>query len=201
MTEATTHLRTCHLCESMCGVELTVQGGGVTRVRSNLHDVWGHGYVCPMGTTIGKLHEDPDRLRSPMIRSGTQWREATWEEAFARCEELIHGVLDRHGRKALVSRTGNMVGRSFSLSRYAAAFAMLARIQRYTSSTVDQMPKNVSCQLMFGDAWRIPVPDIARTDYFLIMGANPMPPRAASWPTPTCSASSTGSVSAVAGRW
>lgn len=108
-----------------------------------------------------------------MVRDGDSWREATWEEAFARCEEIIHGILDRHGRGALACRTGNAVGRSSTLCRYVAAFAGMAKITRYTSSTVDQQPKNVSCQLMYGDAWTMAVPDIARTDYFLVMGANP----------------------------
>ncbi len=90
-----------------------------------------------------------------------------------RCEELIHGVLVRHGKGALAVRSGNMVGRSFQLSRYFGAFMMGARIARYGSSVVDQQPKNLACALMYGDPWTIAVPDIARTDYFLVMGANP----------------------------
>ena len=170
---ASTHLRTCHLCEAMCGISVQVQDGAVTRIRPNQDDVWSHGYICPKGTTLGKLHDDPDRLRAPMIREGETWREVTWAEAFDKCEEIIHGILERHGRGALAARTGNAVGRSSTLSRYVGAFAMLAKITRYTSSVVDQQPKNVACQLMYGDAWKMAVPDIARTDYFLVMGANP----------------------------
>ncbi len=173
MSDVTTHLRSCHLCEAMCGIEVQVEDGRVTRIRPNHDDVWSHGYICPKGTTLGRLHDDPDRLRSPMVRDGDTWRAVTWDEAFARCETIIHGILDRHGRGALACRTGNAVGRSSTLSRYVAAFSGMAKIARYTSSTVDQQPKNVACQLMYGDAWTMAVPDIARTDYFLVMGANP----------------------------
>ena len=173
MTEATTHLRSCHLCEAMCGIEVRVEDGHITRIRPNQDDVWSHGHICPKGTTLGRLHDDPDRLRTPMIRDGDQWRAATWDEAFARCEEIIHGILERDGRGALACRTGNAVGRSSTLCRYVGAFAGMAKIARFTSSTVDQQPKNVSCQLMYGNAWAMPVPDIARTDFFLVMGANP----------------------------
>ena len=164
---------TCPLCEAMCGIELRVEGGEVTRIRANRDDVWSKGYICPKGTVLGKLHDDPDRLRSPMIREGADWRAASWDEALVRCEELLHGVLVRHGKAALAVRSGNMVGRSYQLSRYFGAFMMGARIARYGSSVVDQQPKNLACALMYGDPWTIAVPDIARTDYFLVMGANP----------------------------
>ncbi len=172
-TGATLHNRTCPLCEAMCGIELRVEAGAVTRIRPNPDDVWSKGHICPKGTVLGKLHDDPDRLRSPMVREGTEWRAVTWDEALTRCEELLHGVLERHGKGALAARTGNMVGRSYQLSRYVGAFAMSARIARYGSSVVDQQPKNLACALMYGDPWTIPVPDIARTQYFLVMGANP----------------------------
>src|SRR5438270_8913697 len=43
----------------------------------------------------------------------------------------------------------------------------------YTAGTVDLMPKQVSAGLMFGMALIMPIPDIDRTDYLLILGANP----------------------------
>jgi anaerobic selenocysteine-containing dehydrogenase len=164
---------TCHLCESMCGITLTITDGHVEGIRPNKDDSWSQGHICPKGLQLGKLHHDPDRLLSPMIRDGEQWREASWDEAFARCQEIIGGALERYGREAFAIRTGNMVGHNFSLMRYIAAFAMKARIVNYTSSTVDQQPKNVACDQMYGDAWAIPVPDIAHTDLWVIMGGNP----------------------------
>lgn len=164
---------TCHLCESMCGITLTIAGNQVEAIRPNKDDSWSQGHICPKGLQLGRLHEDPDRLRSPMVRQGSEWREVSWDEAFARCEQIIHGVLERHGRQAFALRTGNMVGHNFSLMRYVAAFAMKARIVNYTSSTVDQQPKNVACDQLYGDAWAIPVPDIAHTDLWVIMGGNP----------------------------
>ncbi len=43
----------------------------------------------------------------------------------------------------------------------------------YSAGTVDQWPKNVSSHLMYGGMWKIPVPDIQRTDLLVVMGANP----------------------------
>jgi anaerobic selenocysteine-containing dehydrogenase len=43
----------------------------------------------------------------------------------------------------------------------------------FTASTVDQMPKHVSSGLLFGNPGAIPVPDLDRTGYLLMLGANP----------------------------
>ncbi len=167
------HLRTCPLCECMCGLELHLDDEDrVKLIRPHRDDVFSQGYICPKGTTLGKLHEDPDRVRTPLIREGDTFREATWDEAFARCEELIHGVLERHGPSAMTAFVGNPVGHSFSLGRYGALlFSKFPHI--YSSGTVDQWPKNVTCALMYGNQWKIPAPDVPRTDFLVIMGGNP----------------------------
>jgi anaerobic selenocysteine-containing dehydrogenase len=167
------HLRTCPLCECMCGLELHLDDDDrVKLIRPYKDDVFSKGYICPKGTTLGHLHDDPDRLRTPLIREGDRFREASWSEAFARCRELIHGVLERHGPASLTAFVGNPVGHSFSLGRYGAM--LMKRFHHiYSAGTVDQWPKNLSCVLMYGNAWKIPAPDIPRTDYLVIMGGNP----------------------------
>jgi len=168
------HLRTCPLCEAMCGLEVQVEGDRVALIRPDRDDVWSKGFVCPKGTTLGHLHHDPDRLRTPMIRDGEEWREATWDEAFARCEELLHAVMERHGKDAVTCYIGNPTAHNFSLGRYVGLFVALSALSTlYSAGTVDQWPKNVSCMLMYGNMWWIPAPDIQRTQYWLVMGGNP----------------------------
>jgi anaerobic selenocysteine-containing dehydrogenase len=169
------HLKQCPLCECMCGMEIHLDPDDKVKViRPDKDDVWSTGYICPKGTTLGKLHEDPDRIRVPMIREGDTWREASWPEAFARCEELLHGVRDRHGIEAMTAFIGNPAGHSFSIGRYGALLMGQANFPMiYSAGTVDQWPKNVSCVLMYGNMWKIPTVDIRRTDYWVIMGGNP----------------------------
>ena len=169
-----TQHRTCPLCEGMCGVVVTTENDKVTKVRPDFNNVWSQGHICPKGTTLGELHHDPDRLRTPMIRDGDTWREATWEEAFQRCEELIQGVLERHGPGAMSCYLGNMIAKNYGLTRYVAEFIRLSQITNlFSSSTVDQHPKNLTCQLMYGDMWKVPIPDIDKTDMLVIFGGNP----------------------------
>jgi anaerobic selenocysteine-containing dehydrogenase len=173
------HRYTCPLCECMCGLDVTVAGTApseqrVTLVRGAKDDVWSKGYICPKGAAIGHLHHDPDRLRAPMVRDGDQWREVTWDEAFLRCEELIHPLLDRDGPTAFTAFVGNPAGHSFSLSRYLSQMIIPSGMTHiYSAGTVDQWPKNVTSILLYGNQWMIPTPDISRTDYWLLMGGNP----------------------------
>jgi anaerobic selenocysteine-containing dehydrogenase len=158
----------------MCGLRIHVEDGRVTRIRPNHDDVWSRGYICPKGTTLGELHHDPDRLRAPLIRRNGTFVEVPWPDAFAECERLLHGVIERHGKEALTCYVGNPTAHNFSLSRYVGAFGALAGLERlYSAGTIDQWPKNVTCALMYGGMWTIPTPDIDRTDHLVIMGANP----------------------------
>jgi len=158
----------------MCGLEITVDDGRVTLIRADRDDVWSHGFLCPKGTTLGKLHEDPDRLRRPMVRDGERWREVGWDEAFARCEELLHPVIERYGIGAVTAFVGNPTAHNFSLGRYVGVLIGMSGIPMiYSSGTVDQWPKNLSSQLMYGAMWTFPIPDVPRTDLWIVMGANP----------------------------
>lgn len=167
-------LRTCPLCEGMCGVEVRHRAGEVISVRPDRDNVFSRGHICPKGTTLGDLHHGPDRLRGPVIKEAGEWREVSWETALKRCEALIHPVLARYGSDVIAAYTGNMIAKSFDLVRYVGTLFHGAKIGgAYGSSTVDQQPKNVACMLMYGDMWRIAVPDIDRTDFMLLMGGNP----------------------------
>jgi anaerobic selenocysteine-containing dehydrogenase len=169
-----THLHTCTLCEAMCGLEIHVEEDRVALIRADREDVWSKGYLCPKGTALGHVHHDPDRVRRPLVREGTVWREVGWDAAFARCEELIHPVIERHGIGAVTAFVGNPTAHNFSLGRYVGILIGMSGIPMiYSSGTIDQWPKNLSSQHMYGGMWTFPVPDVPRTHLWVIMGANP----------------------------
>ena len=169
---------TCPLCEAMCGLRVTVADGRVTGIRGNPDDAWSEGHVCPKGTTLGALHEDPDRLRAPMVRTpdGT-FREVSWPEAYEEVERVLRPVLDEYGPQAMTVYVGNPVAHNLGLASYIGALvgmAGAAGMQAYYSpGTVDQWPLNVVGTLVFGGMWNTPIPDLDRTDHLVILGANP----------------------------
>ncbi len=172
--ESGRHLRTCPLCEAMCGLDIRVEDGRVTSIRGNRDDVWSRGHLCPKGVSLAALHDDPDRIRSPLIKVDGRWQEVSWDKAFRRCTELLAPVIDKYGIGAVTAYTGNPLAHSFSLARYAGILLGMSGMPvTYSPGTVDQWPKNLSSHLMYGLWWNFPVPDIERTDLLVIMGANP----------------------------
>ena len=168
------HLYTCPLCEAMCGLEIEVSDGKVASIRGNRDDTWSRGHICPKGATLGALHEDPDRIRRPMVKVDGQWQEVSWDAAFRRCTELLTPVIEEHGIGAVTCYTGNPLAHSFSLGRYTGVLLGMSGIPlSYSPGTVDQWPKNLSSHLMYGGWWSFPVPDVERTDLLVVMGANP----------------------------
>jgi anaerobic selenocysteine-containing dehydrogenase len=167
---------TCPLCEATCGLELELSPEGeLLKTRGDREDVFSQGFICPKGGSLKALHEDPDRLRAPLVRRDGELVETTWEEAFEEIARRLPPILEAHGRNAVGVYLGNPSAHSLSGILYGRALLKgLGTKQIYSASTVDQMPKQVSSGLMFGTMLSIPIPDVDRTDHMLILGANPL---------------------------
>ncbi len=181
----TIHHRICPFCEACCGLEITVGEGRVKRIRGHAADVFSRGYLCPKGVALKDLHEDPDRLRKPLIKRDGRFEEATWDEAFAEIERRLPPIIARHGADSVALTLGNPIVHKTALLLYAPRLGRaLGSKNVFSASTLDQMPKHLSCGLMFGDFLSIPVPDIERTDFLLMLGANPMVSNGSLWTVP-----------------
>lgn len=181
----TIHHRICPFCEACCGLEITVAAGCVKRIRGHAADVFSHGYLCPKGVALKDLHEDPDRLRKPLIKRDGRFEEATWDEAFAEIERRLPPIIAKHGVDSVALTLGNPIVHKLALLLYAPRLGRaLGSKNVFSASTLDQMPKHLSCGLMFGDFLSIPVPDIERTDFLLMLGANPMVSNGSLWTVP-----------------
>jgi anaerobic selenocysteine-containing dehydrogenase len=173
-----TAFRTCPLCEAGCGLEITLRDGPdgeeVTRIRGDQDDVFSKGYICPKGSTLKQLHEDPDRVRRPLVKRDGAFVEVGWDEAFEAIERGLLPVIEAHGRDAVAAYLGNPAAHSLAGMLYArAVMKALGSKNIFTASTVDQRPKEISAALMFGGGLNVPVPDVDRTDHCLMLGANP----------------------------
>src|ERR671914_319263 len=172
---ANLHYRTCPFCEATCGLEVETEGGEVVSVRGDKKDVFSRGFICPKAQGLKQLHEDPDRLRTPLVRRNGELVEAAWDEAFAEIDRRLSPLLAEHGRDAVAVYLGNPIVHNLSGVLYGPAFLRaLGSRHIYSASTVDQMPKQVSSGLMFGTMLSIPLADVDRTDHLLILGANPL---------------------------
>ncbi|MGH3756280.1 molybdopterin-dependent oxidoreductase [Actinophytocola sp.] len=182
----TTAHRTCPICQAVCGLRITLDDTNrVTSVNGDQDDPFSKGYICPKGASLGRLDEDPDRLRVPMIREGDQWREATWDEAFLAVEQGLGRVTEAHGRDAVAVYFGNPTYHTMAGFLYRMPLIQsLGTRNVYSSGTIDHMPKHVAAGNMYGDPFAIAVPDVDRTDHVLIIGANPLESHGSLWAAP-----------------
>lgn len=171
-----TLLRTCPLCEAVCGLTITLDDADrVLSVRGDRDDPFSKGFLCPKGASFGKLDEDPDLVTTPLIREGTDFRAASWDEAFDLIATRFAEVTAAHGSGATGIYLGNPNAHTVAGALYLPALIRaLSTRHIYTASTADQMPKQVAAGLMFGDPLTVPVPDLDRTDFLLMLGANPL---------------------------
>ena len=164
----------CPLCEATCGLEIRTRGREVVGIRGNTADVFSQGFICPKAYALKDLDADPDRLRTPLVRRNGTLQPATWDEAFAEIDRHLMPIVREHGRDAVAVYLGNPSAHSMALSVYGQVLLRaLGSKNVFSASTVDQMPKQVSSGLMFGTVLSVPVPDLDRTDYLLMLGANP----------------------------
>jgi anaerobic selenocysteine-containing dehydrogenase len=175
MADVQTHFRTCTLCEAMCGIEVKHDGEKVISIKGDKNDPFSQGYICPKATALQDLHEDPDRLRQPIERTADGWKEISWPEALDKVAAGIQSVQKQYGQNALGIYLGNPnVHNMGSMLTVKHLLTSLKTRSRFSATSIDQLPHHVVCMHLFGHMLRIPVPDVNRTQYMLIIGGNPL---------------------------
>ena len=166
---------TCPLCEASCGVLVEVRDREAQSVRGDALDAHSKGYLCPKAAALVDLQHDPDRLTAPMIREGERFREAGWDEAFAVAADGLARARDEHGRDAVGVYYGNPTVHNVGLLTHTVGLARALRTRNvYSASSLDQLPQMLASYLMYGHVALLPVPDVDRTQLFVVLGANPL---------------------------
>lgn len=169
------HHRACNLCEAICGLEIRVEEGKITSIRGDADDPLSRGHICPKAVALQDIHADPDRLRHPMLRTDEGWQRIGWEEAFDRAAEGVLDIQKCHGRDAVATYLGNPNVHNYGSMIYGPPLLRALRTKnRYSATSVDQLPHHLASYLMFGHQLLLPVPDLERTDLLVILGANPL---------------------------
>lgn len=170
-----THFRTCNLCEAMCGIVIKHNGEHVLSIKGDKDDPFSQGYICPKATALQDLHEDPDRLRHPVERTVNGWQEISWPDALDKVAAGIEAVQQKYGTNALGIYLGNP--NVHNLGGMLTIRHLLNSIKtrsRFSATSIDQLPHHIVSLHLFGHMLRIPVPDVNRTHYMLIIGGNPL---------------------------
>jgi anaerobic selenocysteine-containing dehydrogenase len=174
-----TKLGVCNLCEAICGLKLTIEDGAVTQIRGNDQDPLSRGHICPKGVALADIYTDPDRLRRPIRRTGkgadAVWTEISWDEALDTVADGLAAAINENDKNALGIYVGNP--NAHSLGSMTHGFELIKTFKtrnKFSASSVDQIPHMYVGMLQFGHQLLLPVADLDNTNYFLVFGANPM---------------------------
>ena len=184
-SQLSTHFRICPICEAGCGLKVSTQGRELIAIEANGEDVFSQGHVCAKGIALAELDSDPDRIRTPLVRRDGVLQEATWEQAWSEINKRLNDIREACGNNSVATYLGNPTVHKVGLLMGLLIFASKLKSENfYTAGTVDQVPKHLACELMFGNSAAIPVPDIERCDFFLMIGANPVVSNGSLWVVP-----------------
>ena len=172
-----THKRTCSLCEATCGIEIEFNPATeeILSIKGDKSDPFSRGYICPKATALQDLQNDPDRLRTPLKKTASGWQEISWPQALNEAAEGFRRIQAGHGRDAVGSYLGNPNVHNYGNMIFGPLLLkQLGSKNKFSATSVDQLPHHMASLHMFGHQLQIPVPDIDRTDFLIVMGGNPL---------------------------
>jgi anaerobic selenocysteine-containing dehydrogenase len=186
----TKHYRACHLCEAICGLVIETSGDDIVSVKGDKDDPLSRGHICPKAVALIDIHQDPDRLRKPIKRcedaqGNIEWQEISWDEAINTTAENLVATSQVHGVDAIGIYLGNPTVHNYGMMTHQSMlFSHFRTNNRFSATSVDQLPHHLASLWLFGHKSLFPIPDIDRTDYFLMLGANPIASNGSIWTVP-----------------
>ncbi|MCH8326669.1 MAG: molybdopterin-dependent oxidoreductase, partial [Bacteroidetes bacterium] len=170
-----THFRTCNLCEAMCGIAIDLKDNKIIKIRGDKDDPFSKGFICPKAVALQDIYNDPDRLKHPVRRVNGNWEKISWQEAYDEVTSKLKDIQSKYGRNSVGIYQGNPTVHNSGTMLFAPLFFRTLRTKnRFSATSVDQLPHQLVSYFMFGNQLMLPIPDIDRTYYFLILGANPI---------------------------
>jgi anaerobic selenocysteine-containing dehydrogenase len=174
----------------MCGLVIQTEGDTVLDIRGDRDDPLSRGHVCPKAVALKDIHEDPDRLRKPVKRIRTaagayQHVEIDWPEALDLAAGALAATIEHHGVDAVGAYFGNPSVHNYGmLTHQRNLFRHIRTRNRFSATSVDQLPHHLVSLWCFGHMLLHPIPDVDRTHYFLMLGANPLASNGSIWTVP-----------------
>lgn len=169
------HYRTCNLCEAMCGLEIEYEGNKVLTIKGDKKDSFSEGHICPKALALKDIYEDKDRLKKPLKRTENGWQEISWKQAINEVAKNLARINKEYGNDAIGTYSGNPnVHNSGAVLSAPGFLKALKTKNRFSATSVDQLPHQFVAYLMYGHQLQIPIPDIDRTNFLVILGANPI---------------------------
>ena len=166
----------CRVCEPLCGMIATVDDGELVKVRPDPDHPLSAGFACPKGIAMAEVQNDPDRVLFPQRRRPDgSFERVTWDEALDDIGSRLKAIVDRDGGEAVGWYMGNPGAFSYSHPLWVKGFLdALGSPHSYTASSQDVSNRFAASWFLYGSPFIVPIPDLERTDFLLVVGANPL---------------------------
>ncbi|MFI6443619.1 molybdopterin-dependent oxidoreductase [Kitasatospora sp. NPDC050543] len=120
------HRTVCRMCHGGCGAIVTVDQGRITSVEGDPDNPNNYGFLCAKGRASTEQLNHPDRLTTPLLRTGPrgsgEFTPIGWEEALDRIAAALDRARIEYGPEALVVAQGTDHNYQEWLFRFANSF-------------------------------------------------------------------------------
>jgi anaerobic selenocysteine-containing dehydrogenase len=166
----------CRICEPLCGMVATVEDGRLLQLRPDRDHPLSQGFACPKGIAFEQVHNDPDRVLHPLQRQPDgSFARVSWDHAMGDILTRLRAIHAAHGSEAVGWYWGNPGAFSTSHAIWLVAFMSgLGAPHLFTAGSQDVNSRFVASHLLYGNPLTVPIPDLARTDLLVVVGANPL---------------------------
>lgn len=169
----------CRVCEPSCALVAEVENNRLIKLTPDKAHPVSRGFACHKGINFQAIHEDPDRLNTPLKRVNPKtepgaFEEQSWDQSFVNIASQIKSIQERFGTDAIAAYVGNPTAFNALGSQAMMSFFTQLGVRRlFNSGTQDCSNKFAGAEAVFGTSTLHPIPDLARTRYALIFGENP----------------------------
>lgn len=169
----------CRVCEPSCGLLAEVENNRLIGLLPDREHPVTQGFACHKGINYQGIHQDPDRLNTPLKRRNDKHQPGefgaqSWQQSLNEIADRLRQIQQQYGPDAVGGYIGNPTAfNALAGQAMGSFFTQLQTRRLFNSGTQDCSNKFAGSEAVFGTSTLHPVPDFARTQYALIFGENP----------------------------
>lgn len=100
----------CRMCDNRCGINVFVENGSIVEITGLKEHRWNNGRLCVKGRLGVDLVNAPDRILTPIKRTGRGWQEIDLDQAYDEIAERIRSIQSKWGDRAMSVWKGEALG-------------------------------------------------------------------------------------------
>lgn len=171
------HKTFCRICEPLCGLVAVTENGRLLELKPNRDHVLSRGFMCVKGRAMTDVVYDEDRVLQPLRRTGGpgEFEPVSWDVALDDIATRLKALVHEHGPGAYAGFIGNPPAFDYATYLWFDGFQKaIGSPWKYGVNAEDGASRMFATSLLYGSAAYLMLPDLWRTRFAVIIGANPL---------------------------